>query len=287
MKNTIHSDSNMDLILYCPIWGMENFKIREALAKIKEAGYHGAEIALNPEKDDLKAIKKTFKDFELRMIAQHPFASGHSPAHFCRDYIKKLQQIADINPGKINCHTGKDYYSVDDNLKIIEAAEEIAVKTGIEIIHEIHRGRFSFSSALIREYISRIPQIKLTADFSHWCVVSESLLEDQEDTIRGTVQNCHHIHARVGAGETPQVTHPAAPENQYALQRHTHWWKLIYDQHKKRNQKELTITCEFGPVPYLPVLPFTNQPVASQWEINLFMKDYLTQKFKQWNQKKN
>lgn len=278
-----HSN-NMDLIIYCPLWGMDEFSVSDALAKIKEAGYHGAEMALDPKKDDITAIREVFDSYGLKMIAQHPFAMGNSAEEFRKDYITKLGQIVKIRPDKINCHTGKDYFSVNDNLKIIEAAEVISAKNKIEIIHEIHRGRFSFSSALISEYISRFPDIKLTADFSHWCVVSESLLEDQEDTIKTIVPHCFHIHARVGNGESPQVTHPAAPENQYALKRHTQWWKLIYDQHKKRNQKEFTVTCEFGPVPYLPTLPFTNIPVASQWEINLFMKDYLTKKFVQWNQ---
>jgi len=287
MNKISQSNDKMDLILYCPLWGMEEFSVSEALAKIKDAGYHGAEIALDPKKDDIVVIRELFDGKGLRMIAQHPFASGNSPEKYRKDYITKLEQIAKIRPDKINCHTGKDYYSVDNNLRIIEAAEVIAAKNGIEVTHEIHRGRFSFSSALISEYIRRFPDIKLTADFSHWCVVSESLLEDQEDIIHKTVPHCFHIHARVGDGESPQVTHPAAPENQYALQRHTQWWKLIYDQHKKRNQKEYTVTCEFGPVPYLPTLPFTNKPVASQWEINLFMKDYLTKKIAQWNQEKN
>jgi hypothetical protein len=37
----------------------------------------------------------------------------------------------------------------------------------------------------------------------------------------------------------------------------------------------LTVTPEFGPPPYLPVLPWTQMPVASQWDINVHMMHLL------------
>jgi hypothetical protein len=38
----------------------------------------------------------------------------------------------------------------------------------------------------------------------------------------------------------------------------------------------MTITPEFGPAPYMPLEPFTQKPLASQWDINMEMKNYLT-----------
>jgi hypothetical protein len=35
------------------------------------------------------------------------------------------------------------------------------------------------------------------------------------------------------------------------------------------------ITPEFGPVPYMPRLPFTAQPVADEWRVNVEFKDWL------------
>ncbi len=287
MQNHSYKNNRTNLILYCPLWGMDHLSLEDALQKIKEAGYHGTEIALNPDVDDLSSIKKLFDELGLRMLAQHPFGRGNTPGEYLENYISKLAQITEINPDMINCHTGKDYFSVKDNLKIIEAAETVSAQTGTMIAHEIHRGRFSFSSALIGEYLNRFPGLKLTADFSHWCVVSESLLEDQEEIMTKTIPHCVHTHARVGNSQSAQVNHPEAPENKPALERHTQWWKSIYDHHKKTNKKEYTITCEFGPAPYLPGLPFTNQPVASQWEINLFIKEYLIKKYDLWQQAKD
>jgi hypothetical protein len=57
------------------------------------------------------------------------------------------------------------------------------------------------------------------------------------------------------------------------------WWRDIVALHRATGAKSFTITTEFGPDPYMPSLPFTRQPVSSQWEINLYMKDFLTKEF--------
>ncbi len=40
----------------------------------------------------------------------------------------------------------------------------------------------------------------------------------------------------------------------------------------------LTICPEFGPVPYMTLLPHTQKPIADLWEINSYMKDWLKQR---------
>ena len=90
----------------------------------------------------------------------------------------------------------------------------------------------------------------------------------------------NHIHCRVGQPEAPQVSDPRAPEWKAALETHAVWWDTIRKRLLQANAPTLTVTCEFGPAPgYLPTLPYTNQPVASQWDINVFMKDYLKQRW--------
>ena len=42
---------------------------------------------------------------------------------------------------------------------------------------------------------------------------------------------------------------------------------------------EITITTEFGPAPYLLLMPFTRQPITSQWEINVHMMNYLKARY--------
>ena len=57
------------------------------------------------------------------------------------------------------------------------------------------------------------------------------------------------------------------------------WWLKIISLKKEKNWKEFVITPEFGPAPYMPAMPFTLQPLSNQWEINVKMKDQLTNLF--------
>jgi hypothetical protein len=38
-----------------------------------------------------------------------------------------------------------------------------------------------------------------------------------------------------------------------------------------QNWQSMTDTTEFGPTPFMPVLPFTPQPIADQWQVDVNM----------------
>jgi hypothetical protein len=149
----------------------------------------------------------------------------------------------------------------------------------VQIVHETHRGKFSFCAQSTARYLEADPNLRLAADFSHWCVVSESFLEDQDEAVSLAIGRTDHIHARIGYPEGPQVSDPRAPEWSQALEAHLAWWDRIIAGHKNKKTPLLTITPEFGPAPYMPSLPYTRQPVASQWEVNIHMMNLLRQRY--------
>ena len=61
---------------------------------------------------------------------------------------------------------------------------------------------------------------------------------------------------------------------------HLKWWDAIIAHHQGANTASLTITPEFGPPPYMPVVPFTQQPLANQWEINLYIVSLFKSRYK-------
>jgi hypothetical protein len=104
--------------------------------------------------------------------------------------------------------------------------------------------------------------------------VHESLLEDQQETLSKTLERVDHIHARIGHAEGPQVNDPRAPEWKDAVQAHFAWWDTVVSR-KKSAGEQMTFLTEFGPVDYMPAIPYTRQPLADQWEINKHMLDTL------------
>ena len=87
-----------------------------------------------------------------------------------------------------------------------------------------------------------------------------------------------HIHARIGHPEGPQVNDPRASEWDAIVKMHIEWWDTIVKR-KRAEGKPITILTEFGPPPYLPTIPYTNQPIANQWDINVYMMQILRKRY--------
>jgi hypothetical protein len=50
-------------------------------------------------------------------------------------------------------------------------------------------------------------------------------------------------------------------------------------ERKKKNAERLTILTEFGPPDYMPTTPYTRQPLADQWAINIYMMQLLRKRY--------
>lgn len=256
------------------------------MSKVLSAGYDGIEVYLPPTET---AGNKVFTDIIDRVrldqpgfifIAQELTAAGKDGLS---DYISRLTssllELASYQPVHINAHCGKDYFSFDDNCRVIEAVLSISRKTGIPILFETHRGRFSFHAAALLPYLDKFPEMELVGDFSHFCTVSESLLEDQEEIMRQIIPRVSHLHARIGFEQGPQVNDPFAPEWQEHVAVFEQWWQQVI-QDRKNKQPTLCITPEHGPSPYMPLLPFTREPLSDQWETNRQLMNRLKQLLK-------
>ena len=93
-----------------------------------------------------------------------------------------------------------------------------------------------------------------------------------------TLDRVHHIHARIGHPEGPQVNDPRAPEWEKIVNTHLGWWDKVAER-KKKNGERLTILTEFGPPDYMPTLPYTRQALADQWAINVHMMQLLRKRY--------
>ena len=192
-------------------------------------------------------------------------------------YSDHFKTLIAWNPAYINCHTGNDFFTFEQNKAFIDAANKIAKEKNVPIYHETHRGRFSYNLSDTKKYIQAIPDLKLTLDISHWMVVHESLLQNQDNELQEVIDHSHHIHARIGHAEGPQVNDPKAPEWKKAVDRHLDIWEKVIRQKWETNDI-FTVTTEFGPADYMPTLPYTRVPVTDQWKANIYMMKALKER---------
>lgn len=268
----------MPVNYFCPLWG-NKLPFDAFCQKVKQAGYDGIEMDIPSAPKEKKKVLQLLKEYDLLLIGQYWQSLEKNFASHYKNYKTYLYRLASINPVLINAQTGKDYFSFEQNMQLITMAGKISAETGIEIVHETHRGKFLYSIPVFQKSIQANREIKITLDISHWCNVHESFLEDQQKGVQLALKHTRHLHARIGTTQSAQVNDPRAPEWKELVGKYCSWWDKIAQMHL-RKKKPLTITTEFGPAPYMPTAPYTNKPLADQWEINLFMLQLLKKRYK-------
>ncbi len=267
----------MPIRFYAPEWG-NTLPFAQFCRNVKAAGYDGVEMALPLDPAESRDVVYGLRSNGLDLIGQYWQSLEKDLAEHRRQYEKYLRHLSAAEPIFINCQTGKDYFTFDQNRQLFDVAYRISAETGVKIIHETHRGKALFAAHICHEYLTKRPDIRLTLDVSHWCNVHESLLDDQPEAVALAIAHTDHIHSRVGHPEGPQVNDPRAPEWETVLRTHLGWWDRVVETHRQ-NGTQLTITTEFGPAPYMPLMPFTQMPLANQWEINGSMMHLLKQRY--------
>jgi sugar phosphate isomerase/epimerase len=271
--------NKLSLKVFGTNWGFKG-TTDEFCAAIKKEGYDGTEMWWPGSKERQAELLSALNKYNLEI----GFLCGSGDDNPVKNLEAFKNQInaASSQFGKkplyINCHSGRDFFTYEQNKAFIDHTTAVSKQTGIPIYHETHRGRMLFAAHVTRNFIENNPGLKLTLDISHWCNVHESLLANQEETVQLALTRVGHIHTRIGHEEGPQVNDPRAPEWAAAVKAHLAWWDKVVE-YKVKSGEVLTVLTEFGPPHYLPTTPYTNQPLADQWAINVYMMKLFRERY--------
>jgi sugar phosphate isomerase/epimerase len=272
-----HNEAKIPVKILATNWGFTG-SWDTFCAKAKADGYDGFEAWIpfdEKERDEVLNAAAKHK-LEIGFLAGAG-ASGFS--EHLETYTKGVELAVATKPLYVNTHAGRDYFTFEQNVQILKTGIAIGQKNKVPVLCETHRGRCAFSANATQSYMDALPDLRLTADLSHWCVVHESLLEGYEKTVAQALSRTMHVHARVGHSEGPQVNDPRAPEWNTAVKTHFGWWDTVMKQAETEKRPFQTFLCEFGPPYYLPALPYTQQPVADQWAVNVYMMRLLRERY--------
>lgn len=266
----------MKLQLFKTLWGHRG-SYQDAVDEAKKAGFHGIEGPAPESQEDMKQLQAFLDEKGMRFIAEITTAGTYVPDrqaslnNHIQSFQQKLEQSLDLNPAFVTCLGGCDAWPEEKSLDFFGQAMALADEYKTIVSFETHRGRSFFNPWTTQRIVQQLPNIKLTCDFSHWCVVCERLMDTEREVLEFIAPNAHHIHARVGYDQGPQVPHPGAPEYEYELRAHQDWWELIWKHQLERGYSITSMTPEFGPDGYLHETPFSRTPVGDLWEINQWM----------------
>jgi len=257
------------------LWGMQG-SYEELFTHAAEAGYFGIEAPLPPASEE-KSFKAALETNKLAFIAQVSTHDDHLVS-----FEKQVMRATDFNPLFINSQSARDSMSEAEQDHFFDEALTIEQRSGLQVAHETHRSRAMFTPWTTARLLNRFPDLRITADFSHWVNVCESHLDNHADELALAIDRSIHVHGRVGFPQGPQVPHPGAPEYASELALFTGWWQRIFMKHADNERAWTTFTAEFGPPNYMPTVPFTNKPIVDLIEVNQWMTDYMAAKYAEW-----
>ena len=267
--------------LYKTLWGAVGAgapfaDFRSAIPRIAEAGWNGVSVAViafqfDPEIGTLEELRELCASHDLGLsVMVHTF--GEDVAGHLEHLRREMERAASVQPHHIICHGGVDAWSLEQAKEFYSEALEYEAETGIPVAHETHRSRLLHSPWQAMEILEAFPELKTAMDLSHWVVMAERLIHDQEAAIELVASRAIHVDARVGHEQGPQVPDPRDPSWSNHLEVFEAWWDLAITS-------DQVVVPEYGPPPYLPTIPHTGEPVADLWAICDWAKDRLRTRY--------
>jgi len=286
----------MQLQIYRSLWGAgEDYA--SIAAQARAAGFDGLEGQLPSHAHGFAALSRALREHALRYIGEICTGGslsaywipvrGASVDEHLRTLAVGIEDLLDCGiPFEfINCMAGLDAWPLAASIDFFGRAMALGATQGVALSFETHRARSMFSPWATQAIVEALPDLRLTCDFSHWCVVAERLIDEEVEALAAVCPRAFHVQCRVGYEQGPQVPHPAAPEYRYALLAHQRWWAQVWQAQRAQGREVTTMTPEFGPNGYLQAAPFTGMPAGDLWEINRWMADTERRHFSDWAEK--
>lgn len=268
----------------CPRWGFEDIPWTIFLKQVKDAGYAGIEwfpFGETVDTTDVLDLLKYYElDFAIVMAVIKPYTNFEQYLEDLTQDLNKLMEIRNEHKSPLffSAQVGREFFTDAQIEACLTLCDEFQARYQTLVYQETHRNKWSYAVHRVAPVLEKNPNLKLTLDMSHWFCVSESYLADQQAAVAIAIAHTRHIHARVGSTQSSQVWDPAHVEYAEALEAHVQVWDQWIAQ-MKRNKIAITITPEFGPVPYMVKGNRTVCLRDEQWRINLWMKDFLQKRY--------
>jgi sugar phosphate isomerase/epimerase len=306
-----------ELKLIKTLWGIDEPISPHLFHSIKQEGYHGVEVIRLPWLFERDLLVNCLNEAELAVVCQVHTAGGYlhkdsgeyiycgayDVAAHKQDFQKQLRECKEVihlvnAGGFINVHAGVDAWSNEEALQFLNfCLKEIEqITPEITVTFETHRQRLFGSPFQTRDLLSSLSQskLKLNADLSHWYCACERVFnsEDERDKwwprlLSSVSGRCEYIHARFGWAQGPQMADPSTAEFEPDRRLQIKVWKILMEEQKNKSAftcndtggMNIFVSPEYGPAPYMTVMPHTQEPVASLPEAVSYTKKVIEELF--------
>ncbi len=257
------------LPMNAPEWSLD-----EKFARVKAAGFEAVECWLTDEDEVMH--REALDRHGLRLVLGHrPFSPDD-----CR---KTVERAVRLNADFIFAQPADAYTSLDKVVEIVTEGRKMAADAGLPMFVEVHRNNFTETIPATLQLVDRLPDVRFTADLSHFVVVGEFYgWEDERaaDRMMPILERTAHAHGRISNGEQVQVD--VGDGSGATAQFFVNLWSIAM-RHWRDGAGPgdvFPFASELGPPRYAITLPDGSE-FSDRWEQSLVMKRLAEQA---WNQ---
>ncbi len=252
----------------------DEWTLDEKFSRVRAAGFEAVECWLSDENE--REVKDALDRHGLRLIL------GHRP-YSVDDTRTVVERASRLGADFIFAQPASAFHALEDVVNIVREGRKIANDAGIAHFVETHRNNFTENLPQTLRLIEAVPEIRFTADLSHFVVVGEFYGWEAEGALERmapVLERTSHIHGRISNGEQVQVDvgDGRGDTAQFFVRLWTHAmraWKA-----NATPGDVLPFTSELGPPRYAITLP-DGREFSDRWTQSLVMKQLAEQA---WNE---
>jgi hypothetical protein len=256
------------LLVYQSLWAMERrrpdgleWSLTQKLEMIRDAGFDGAGVR--------------FFDYQYATEVTD-FLRAHNMTWQAQCYPKTvddlkpiLEHVKQLGADHINLQPDVRPYRVEDCIPYIEGWRRLAHDARIPVHIETHRDRMTTDLFFTLHLLDCFPDLRLTADISHYVVGREfawPISEENHGLMHRILDNAWGFHGRVASREQVQIQISFAHHREW-LELFMDWWEYGFRSWRRRAPQDATLTflCELGPKEYAMTGP-DGYELSDRWE---------------------
>jgi hypothetical protein len=263
------------LLVYQSLWAMERrrpdgqeWTLDQKLQMIRDAGFDGAGVRFF-DRDYARTVTAFLREHAMTWQAQcYPKTVD--------DLKPIIEHVQELGADHINLQPDVRPYRLEDCVPYIEGWRRLADDAGIALHIETHRDRMTTDLYFTLHLLDRFPDLRLTADLSHYVVGREfawPISEENHAYMRRIIDHAWGFHGRVASREQIQVQIGFAHHKEW-VDLFMGWWEYGFGSWRRRAGPDATLTflCELGPREYA-MTGADGYELSDRWAEAIQMKD--------------
>jgi hypothetical protein len=180
-----------------------------------------------------------------------------------------IEHVQELGADHINLQPDVKPYRLEDCIPYVEGWRRLAHDAKIPVHIETHRDRMTTDLFFTLHLLDCFPDLRLTADISHYVVGREfawPISEENHGLMHRILDNAWGFHGRVASREQVQIQ-IGFPHHKEWVELFMGWWEYGFRSWRKRAPQDATLTflCELGPKEYAMTGP-DGYELSDRWE---------------------